>query len=170
MTTVDLNTPITKVNLDIPMFISRDRKYWFEKPVRVTEQAFQVLYIYELAPIDFWFGTSSRKELLQTVKNGKIKGLMDSPNDLHAMLHSIDVLTASFDHAAKAFGLVPDWRGEPRFSAAPNYDFSFHLWAARKLDNNGTTILVSEVPFEIEYSTEQRLEVSYMQRFWAEKK
>lgn len=171
MIPVDLNTPITKVKLDIPMFIRRDLKSWFEKPVRVTEQAFQVLYIYELMPIDIWFGSLSKKELLRTIKNTENEGLMECTDTIHPMLYSIDILTASFDHAAEAFGLCPDWRrDEPRFGAVPRRELCFSLYGVRKLSNNGTTIVVSETPLPIDDPNgSQRLEVSYMQRFWAEK-
>jgi hypothetical protein len=168
MITVDLNTPITKVNLYIPPRICGAPENSFKNPVLVTKQTFRLLYIYELEPIDYWFGSMSLKDLLQTVKNSENETMMASPED---ELQTIDILTESFDHAAKAFGLRPDWRAEPRFSAVPCRELCFCLYGIRKLDNNGTTIVVSETPLLIDDPNgEQRLEVYYMQRFWTEKK
>jgi hypothetical protein len=168
MIPVDLNTPITKVKLDIPPRICGAPKNSFKNPVLAAKRTSRLLYIYELTPIDFWFGSMSLEELLQTVKNVEIKTMMESPED---ELQTIDILTESFDHAAKAFGLYPDWRAEPRFGAVPRRELCFSMYAVRKLDNDGTTIVVSETPLFIDDPDgSQRLEVSYMQRFWTEKK
>ena len=173
MIPVDLDTPITKVNLDIPLRIRSSYRISFKNPVLAAEQTSRLLYIYELTPIDVWFGSMSLEELLRTVKNVDYVCTMGSFAD---ELQRVDILTASLDHAAKAFGLTyssdfADWRDEPRFGAVPCRELSFSLYAVRKLDNNGTTIVVSETPLLInDPDGEQRLEVSYTTRFWTEKK
>ena len=179
MIPVDLDTPITKVNLDIPLRICRAHKSSFKNPVLVTKQKSLLLYIYELTPIDYWFGSMTLEDLLQSMKNSENEAMTGENETMIGSfaneLQRVDILTASLDHAAKAFGLTyssdfADWRAEPRFGAVPCRELCFSLYAVRKLDNNGTTIVVSETPLLIDDPDgEQRLEVSYMQRFWTEK-
>jgi len=42
------------------------------------------------------------------------------------------------------------WRGEAHFGWTPG-ELELALWAARKLDNNGNCVVVSEVPLDLKH-------------------
>lgn len=124
-------------------------------------------YCYSINPTDFWFGSFNRKQLLENAVNSDADhngslydeyGLgyvengepVDQERDRQIVFANIESQINELDRVMENFNssfIKDEWRDEARYCYIPS-DYSLVPVAMRKVDGNGTTLVVSPVPLD----------------------
>jgi hypothetical protein len=126
----------------------------------------EIYYCYSINPTDFWFGSFCKKQLLQHALNSMsdLDGCIDADfgEDAQTTVTHLVTEMTRLDEVMDAFAKLlidSDWREEARYCFLPS-EYALQMAVMRKVDNNGTTYVVSPVP--LDYLLGQHNDYAYM--------